>query len=50
MDTAKYRYSESLMFSFFFVGGEFGQFPKDVNEIVGKTDWNPDGTCCHGPN
>ena len=28
----------------------FGQFPREFNEFVEKTAWDPDGNCCHGPN
>ena len=49
MDTAKYRYSENLTFLAFW-GGDFGQFPRDLIELVGKTAWDTDRKCCHAPN
>ena len=49
VNTAKKKYSKSLTLSDF-LGGDLGQFRKDVYEFVGKMAWDPDGKCCHGPN
>ena len=38
MEMAKYRHPESLKFSDFCGGGDFGQFPRDLIEHV---DMNP---------
>ena len=30
--------------------GDFGQFPRDFIEFVGKTGPDSEKKCCHGPN
>ena len=32
------------------VGGDFGQFPRDFIEFVGKPAWDSENKWCHGPN